>query len=134
MDALKHYGPLVGRILLAIIFLLAGINKITGFEGTVGYIASTGLPLPEVGAIIAIVVEVVGAVMLILGWRVCWAAGALFIFTAATAVLFHNFWAMPPEQVQMQMISFLKNLAIMGGMLYVIVYGSGPLSLGNKQS
>lgn len=133
MDALKNYGPLVGRILLALIFLMAGFNKIGGFEGTAGYIASKGLPLPELGAVIAIVVEIGGAIMLIIGWRVCCAAGALFIFTAATAIFFHNFWAMPADQVQMQMISFMKNLSIMGGLLYVLVYGSGPLSLDSKK-
>lgn len=133
MQALRQWGPLIGRILMAIIFIQAGIGKIGGFEQTVGYIASKGLPLPQIGAIIAIIVEIGGGVLLVLGWRMCWAAGILFIFTAATALFFHNFWAMPPEQVQMQSINFFKNLAIMGGLLYMVVYGSGPMGMDSKR-
>lgn len=125
MNALNQFGPLLGRILIALIFVMAGFNKITGFEGTVGYIASKGLPLPEMLAIGAIIVELGGGLMLIAGWYTRWAAAAIFIFTAMTAVLFHNFWAMPPEEAQNQMISFMKNISIMGGLLYVMVYGNG---------
>lgn len=125
MNALNQFGPLLGRILIALIFVMAGFNKITGFEGTVGYIASKGLPFPEMLAIGAIIVELGGGLMLIAGWYTRWAAAAIFIFTAMTAVLFHNFWAMPPEEAQNQMISFMKNISIMGGLLYVMVYGNG---------
>jgi len=125
MNALNQFGPLLGRILIALIFVMAGFNKITGFEGTVGYIASKGLPLPEMLAIGAIIVELGGGLMLIAGWYTRWAAAAIFVFTAMTAVLFHNFWAMPPEEAQNQMISFMKNISIMGGLLYVMVYGNG---------
>lgn len=125
MNALNQFGPLLGRILIALIFVMAGFNKITGFEGTVGYIASKGLPLPEMLAIGAIIVELGGGLMLIAGWYTRWAAAAIFVFTAMTAVLFHNFWAMPPEEAQNQMINFMKNISIMGGLLYVMVYGNG---------
>jgi len=125
MNALNQFGPLLGRILIALIFVMAGFSKITGFEGTVGYIASKGLPLPEMLAIGAIIVELGGGLMLIAGWYTRWAAAAIFVFTAMTAVLFHNFWAMPPEEAQNQMISFMKNISIMGGLLYVMVYGNG---------
>lgn len=125
MNALNQLGPLLGRILIALIFVMAGFNKITGFEGTVGYIASKGLPLPEILAIGAIVVELGGGLMLIAGWYTRWAAAAIFVFTSLTAVLFHNFWAMPPEEAQNQMINFMKNISIMGGLLYVMVYGNG---------
>lgn len=128
MNAIDRYAPLIGRILLALIFVMSGFSKITGFEGTVGYIASKGLPLPQLGAIIAIVVEVVGGLMLIVGWKARWGAAALFVFTGAAALFFHNFWAVPPEQMQIQQIMFMKNLAIMGGMLMVMAHGSGPLS------
>lgn len=129
MDALKRFGPLVGRILLAVIFLLSGYGKITGFEGTVGYIASKGLPLAQLGAIGAIIVELCGGIMLVIGWKARWAAIALFVFTALAAFIFHNYWAAPADQVQNQMINFLKNISMMGGLLYVAVYGSGPLSV-----
>jgi putative oxidoreductase len=130
MNAWNSYGSLVGRILIALIFVLAGFGKVTGFDGTVSYIASKGLPLPQLGAIVAILVELGGGTLLILGWKARWAAGALFIFSAMTALFFHNFWTLPADQAQNQMIHFLKNISMMGGLMYVIVHGSGALSLG----
>ena len=129
MNALNRYGPLVGRILIALIFVFAGFGKITGFEGTVGYIASKGMPLPQLAAIGAIIIELGGGIMLVLGWKTRWAAAALLIFTALAALFFHNFWALTPDQAQNQMIHFMKNLAMMGGMLFVMVHGAGALSL-----
>ncbi|TAK90281.1 MAG: DoxX family protein [Burkholderiaceae bacterium] len=128
-STLQNYGPLVGRILIALIFLFAGFGKVTGFEGTVGYIASKGLPLPQLAAIVAIVVELGGGLALVLGWRARWAAAVLFIFAAATALFFHNFWAVPPDQAQNQMIHFMKNISMMGGLLFVVVHGSGAFSV-----
>ncbi len=133
MDTLNRFGPLAGRILLALLFVLAGFGKITGFDGTVGYIASKGLPLPQWLAVAAIVIELGGGIPLIVGWKARWAAAALFVFTALAALIFHAFWASPPEQAQNQMIHFMKNLAIMGGLLYIVVYGSGPLSVGGDR-
>jgi len=129
MNALHRYGPLLGRILIALIFVLSGFSKIGGFDGTVGYIASKGLPLPQLAAIAAIIVELGGGILLVLGWKARWTAAAMLAFTAFAALLFHNFWAMPPDQAQNQMIHFMKNISMMGGLLYVIVHGSGPLSL-----
>lgn len=128
MNALNRFGPLAARTLIALIFVLSGFGKISGFEGTVGYIASKGLPLPELAAIGAIVVELGGGILLILGWRARWAAAAILVFTALAAFLFHNFWAVPPEQAQNQMIHFMKNISMMGGLLFVAIHGSGALS------
>ena len=133
MNALHRYGPLTGRILIALIFLMAGLGKITGFEHTVGYIASKGLPLPQLAAVGAIVVELGGGLMLVLGWNTRLAAAAIFVFTAMTALFFHNFWAVPPDQAQNQMIHFMKNISMMGGLLYVVVHGGGALSLDAKK-
>lgn len=132
MNTLNRYGPLLGRILIALIFVLSGLGKVTGFEGTVGYIASKGLPLPQLLAIGAIFAELGGSLMLVLGWRARWAAAALFVFTALAAALFHNFWAVPAGEAQNQMIHFMKNVSMMGGLLYVLVHGSGPLSLSRE--
>ena len=132
MNALNHYGPLAGRILIALIFVFAGFGKITGFEGTVGYIASKGMPLPQLAAIGAIIIELGGGIMLVLGWKTRLAATALFLFTGLAALIFHNFWAAAPDQAQNQMIHFMKNMAIMGGILFVIVHGAGALSLDRK--
>ena len=129
MNVLNRYGSLTGRILLALIFLLSGFGKLAGFDGTVGYIASQGLPAPQLLAIAAIFMEIGGGLMLVLGWRARWGAAALFVFTALAALLFHNFWSVPAEQAQIQMIMFMKNIAIMGGLLLVLVHGSGQLSL-----
>jgi len=123
------YGPLVGRVLLALIFIIAGFAKLTGFERTVGYIQSVGLPVPQLAAVVAIIVELGGGIMLAIGWKARWAAAALFIFVFLAGILFHAFWSSPADQAMMQQIHFMKNLAIMGGMLYVLVYGSGPLSV-----
>jgi putative oxidoreductase len=129
MSTLNRYGPLTGRILIALIFLMAGLGKITGFEHTVGYIASKGLPLPQLAAIGAIIVELGGGILLVLGWQTRLVAAALFIFTAMTALFFHNFWAVPPDQAQNQMIHFMKNISMMGGQLFVVIHGAGALSL-----
>lgn len=129
METLNRFGPLIGRILIAFIFIFAGYGKITGFEGTVGYIASKSLPMPQLAAIGAIIVELGGGLMLVFGLRARWAAAALFVFTALAALFFHNFWAVPADQVQNTMIHFMKNISMLGGLLYVIVHGSGPVSL-----
>jgi putative oxidoreductase len=63
-----------------------------------------------------------------------WAAAAMFVFTAAAALIFHNFWAVPADQAQNQMIHFMKNISILGGLLYVVVHGSGPLSVDGKEA
>ncbi len=129
MDTLNRFGPLAGRVLIAMIFVLSGFGKITGFEGTVGYIASKGLPLPQLAAVGAIIVELGGGILLVLGWKARWAAAAILVFTAMAAVIFHNFWAVPADQVQNQMIHFMKNISMVGGLLYVVLHGSGPLSM-----
>jgi len=129
METLRRFGPLIGRILIAFIFIFAGYGKITGFEGTVGYIASKSLPMPQLAAVGAIIVELGGGLLLVAGWKARWAAAALFVFTGLAALIFHNFWAVPADQVQNTMIHFMKNISMMGGLLYVIVHGSGPISL-----
>jgi putative oxidoreductase len=128
MDALNRYGPLAGRTLIALIFVIAGFNKFTGLEGTAGYIASMGLPLPKLLAIGAAALELGGGILLIAGWKARWVAAALFVFSGVTALIFHAFWGAPPAQAQNQMIHFMKNLAMMGGLLYVVVHGAGPVS------
>ena len=129
MEALNRFGPLIGRILIAFIFIFAGYGKITGFEGTVGYIASKSVPLPQLATIGAIIVELGGGLMLVAGWKARWAAAALAVFTLLAALIFHNFWAVPADQVQNTMIHFMKNISMLGGLIFVIVHGSGSLSV-----
>jgi len=123
------YGPLVGRVLLALIFIIAGFGKITGFDGTVGYMQAYNMPMTKVLAFLAIIIELGGGIMIAVGWKARWGAAAIFIFVLIASFIFHAFWAVPADQAQLQNIMFMKNLAIMGGMLYIIVYGSGPLSV-----
>ncbi len=125
---------LIGRILLALLFLPAGLSKISGFSGTVGYIGSAGLPLPEIAAVLAIVVEVGGAVALILGFGTRVAALALAVFTLVATFAFHNFWAMPAEQMMMQQLMFFKNIAVVGGLFALAALGAGKLSLDARRA
>lgn len=122
-------SALIGRILLALMFLGAGISKFGGLEGTAGYIASAGLPLPKLLAIATAILEVVAALMLIVGWQARWAALALAAFTLLATLLFHNYWAMPAEQQFTQQLMFMKNMAIVGGLLVLFAFGPGALSL-----
>jgi putative oxidoreductase len=132
--ALQNPLSLIGRLLLAALFLPAGISKIGGFSGTVGYIASAGLPLPELGAAIAIVVEVGGALALILGYGTRWAALGLALFTLVATVIFHNFWAVPAEQMMVQQLMFFKNVAVVGGLLVLAAFGAGALSMDARRA
>lgn len=122
---LKQFGPLLGRALLSVIFIVAGYKKIFGFAGTAGYMASKGLPMPEVLLVLTIIIELGGGLMILLGWQVRWAATAIFLFLIPVTIIFH------PLTVPDQFNAFMKNLAIMGGMLYIMVYGSGAYSLGS---
>ncbi len=129
MSTSRDLAALVGRILIALLFVPAGWGKIVGFAGTTGYIASKGLPLPAVAAGIAIAVELGAGLLLLAGFKTRWAALALFVFLIPTTFIFHAFWNVPPEQVMAQQINFWKNVAIMGGLLYVWAFGAGRFSV-----
>jgi putative oxidoreductase len=125
----QSLAALIGRILLASIFIISGFGKITGFEGTAGYIASKGLPMPQVVAALTILVELGGGILLAIGYKARWAALALAVFTLLAAIIFHNFWAVEAAQKMNQQINFLKNIAITGGMLMVFAFGPGRYSV-----
>lgn len=127
--ALQNPLALAGRLLFALLFLPAGIAKLTGFSRTVGYISSVGLPMPELAAVVAMVVEVVAAVALIVGFGTRTAAIALAVFTLVAALFFHNFWAMPADKQMIQQLLFYKNMAILGGLLTIAAWGAGGWSL-----
>lgn len=130
---LQNPLTLVGRLLLALLFLPAGISKIGGFAGTAGYIASKGLPLPEVGAAIAILVEVLGGLALIAGFGTRVAALVLAVFTLAASVFFHNYWGVPADQAFVQQLMFFKNIAVVGGLLVLAAHGAGAWSVDAKR-
>ena len=129
LDALKNPFSFIGRLLFSLLFLPAGWGKLTGFAGSVGYTASSGLPLPELATAAALTVEIVGSLALILGFGTRWAALALAFFTLLASFFFHKYWAVAPEQVMMQQLMFFKNMAIVGGLLTVAAWGPGAWSL-----
>lgn len=126
---IRNALSLTGRLLLAALFIPAGLGKITGFEGTVGYIASAGLPLPALGAAAAIAVEVGGGLALLLGIGTRAAAFALALFTLAASFFFHAYWGMPADQQFVQHLLFFKNVAVTGGLLVLAAEGSGGWSV-----
>lgn len=133
-EAVGQFGPLVGRILLAQLFIVSGWGKVTGFAGTAAFMASKGMPMAEFLAVCAILVELGGAIALILGWQARWAALAILAFMIPATLIFHDFWAVDAAQAQGQMIHFMKNLCIMGATLYVMAFGAGPLSVDSRKS
>jgi putative oxidoreductase len=117
---------LVGRLLLGQLFLMGGLSKLgDGYAGTAGYMQSVGLPEILLPAVIAL--EIVGGLMVIAGFKVKWAAYALAGFTLVAGVIFHSNFA-----DQMQMIMFMKNVTIAGGLLLLSVHGAGVWSVDNK--
>lgn len=117
---MASYVPLVGRILLGLIFVLSGLTKITGFESTQLQMAAQGVPLTAVLLVGAILVEVLGGLSIILGFWARTGAAALVLFLIPATLIFHTDFSQ-----QTQLIMFLKNLSIMGGLLLLIAYGSG---------
>ena len=124
LDQYHPWGLLAGRILLAYIFVLSGYGKIANFAGSAGYMAKYGMPMIEFFLVCAILLELGGSLMLVLGWKARWGALALIVFTVPATLIFHPVWADPGQAIQ-----FNKNLAIMGGLLYALFTGPGRLSL-----
>jgi len=116
--------PFVGRALLSAIFLMSVLGKIQAPAGTIGYIASAGLPFPEVAYALAVLIELVGGLALLVGYRTRIAAGALAIYTLVAAIGFHSNLA-----DLNQFIHFFKNVAITGGLLQVVAFGAGAFSI-----
>jgi putative oxidoreductase len=122
----------LGRIFLALLFVVSGVGKITGYAATAALMASKGLPMVDILLPLTIAVELGGGLLLALGWKARWAAAALFLFLIPTTLIFHQFWGIDPKLVQMQKIHFLKNVAIMGGMLLVLAIGAGAWSVDRR--
>jgi len=119
---------LAGRILIATIFLIAGLSKIGSFSGTSQFMAAKGIPLADIALVITILIEILGGLSIILGYKAKWGAWILFGFMIPTTLIFHTNFS-----DQNQLIHFLKNLGIMGGLLYITAYGVGPISLDEKK-
>jgi putative oxidoreductase len=124
MEKSHRYLPLLGRVLIGAPFVMSGLGKLAAHAGTVGYISSVGLPLQELGWIIAMVVELAGGILLIAGYRARLVALVLALFALTTAVFFHRNFA-----DQNQMVNFLKNIMLAGGLLQIVYFGAGPMSI-----
>ena len=133
MNHTRDVAALVGRVLLAFLFVYSGFGKIGGFEHTEANIAGKNLPLPAVATTIAIVVESLGGLLVVIGWKTRWAALAVAIFTFFASIFFHNFWAMADaEAARTNMIMFMKNVAVIGGLLLLYAFGPGRYSLDRR--
>lgn len=132
----KLQNPLsfAGRLLLASLFLPAGIGKITGFAGTVGFIASVGLPFPALAAVLALTLEIAGSVALIIGIGTRPAAIALALFTLVASFFFHPYWAVPADQQFVTQLLFFKNIGVVGGLLMLAASGAGAWSVDVRHS
>ncbi len=120
---------LIGRVLIAWLFIPAGWGKIADFSGLVGYIASQNVPMPQVAGAIAIAAELGLGLLLLVGWQARWAAFGLAVFTAVITPIFHGYWAMPEAEQVMQKQAFNKNVAVVGGLLVLAAFGAGRFAL-----
>jgi putative oxidoreductase len=121
-----RYLPFVGRLMIGLPFAMSGLGKLTAYSATTGYIGAVGLPFPPLAFAVAIAVELGGGLLLVAGYRVRLVAIVLALFALATAVSFHSNFA-----DQNQMIHFLKNVMMAGGLLQIAAFGAGALSVDN---
>lgn len=132
--AAQSQAMLVARTLLAALFLIPGLRKLMATAATAGYFAKLGMPMPEVMVWVAIVIEVGCALLLILGWHARRAAWLLILFVAIATAMAHRFWEFDAAQYNNQLNHFLKNLAIIGGLLYVAMLGAGGVSVDGRRT
>ncbi len=129
----QNVTALLARLLLAAIFINSAYGKITGWSGTIAYMSSQGLPAPQTLLPLAIVAEALGGLSLILGFKPRLGALALIAFLIPTTFIFHDFWTYPADQQHVQMIQFMKNLAILGGLGMVLAHGAGQWALSRRR-
>lgn len=125
---MQKYLLLIGRIFLTLIFIMAGLGKVMDFAGTQQYMSAYGMPLTSFFLIVAFLIEILGSLSILLGWKAKWGALALIIFLIPTTLIFHTHFS-----DQVQMIMFLKNLGLLGGLLYIYVFGPGEISFDAKK-
>jgi putative oxidoreductase len=123
---------LVGRSLLAAIFLVSGIAKLADPSGTLAYMRGEGIPAAQVLLVVAALVEILGGLSVLTGTFARIGALALLAFMVPTTLIFHDFWSFSGQEQKMQMVQFMKNLSIMGGLLLLLGYGAGRISVDRK--
>jgi putative oxidoreductase len=128
-DAVTDGVALLARIVMSIMFITSGFGKLVGFAGTVDHIADKGVPLPEIAAVIAILIELVGGIVVLVGWKTRWTALAFVVFLIVITPIFHNFWTMEGAARMANNINFMKNVTILGGFLLLYAFGPGRYSV-----
>lgn len=133
MDAVKNFAPLLGRILIGAFFIPYGWTKLFGYAGTVAFATKAGLPMPSLGVAVAIAVELLCGLAVLIGWQTRIAAAILAVFTVVASLYFHAYWSFPVEQQMVQSLLFKKNMAIVGGLLFLVGWGAGAFSVDGKR-
>lgn len=128
MNPCNRWLTFAGRVLLSLIFIISGLGKVAAPEATIGYISSVGAPMPEVAYGIALLVELGLGIALLLGFKAKFAAAGIALFTLAAAFMFHTDFSN-----QIQVVMFLKNFTIIGGLLLIVAHGAGGFSLDNRK-
>lgn len=130
---LQRVGSVGSRVMIATIFLLSAVgNKIPQFNSVAAYMAAEGVPQPQIMLVGAIAFLIVGSVAVVLGYHARFGAGLLLVFLLLATYFFHDFWNFQGQEQQMQMIQFMKNLSMMGTMVFIIANGSGAFSLDRR--
>jgi putative oxidoreductase len=132
LDSLKTPMTVAGRVLLALMFIFAGIDKLMHTEGNTAFMASGGLPAWQALTILAGLVELLGGLAVATGYLARWGALALALFTLSVSLIYHRYWSLPADQQMMQQLLFMKNMAVAGGMLVLAALGPGPASIGGR--
>lgn len=127
-------APLAGRFFLSLIFIVSGLGKLTSYGATVAYMDTHGLPMAGLLFVFALLIEIAGGGLLLIGFQARLAALALIVFTIVATLFFHDFWTYAGPERTAQFGHFMKNLAMIGGLLLVIGFGAGPYSLDNKKA
>lgn len=133
MKQVHNTFNLIGRLLVAALFLPAGLAKLTGFAGTVGYFSSLGIPAPSFAVVAIVAVEIFGSLALLAGYQTRLVAIVMAIFTLVASVVGHAYWAAPADQAFVAQLLFFKNMAVIGGLLVLASAGAGEFSLDGKQ-
>lgn len=132
LDSFKLPLTVVGRVLLALMFILSGVDKLMHIDGNTAFMASGGLPAWPVLTVLVGLIELIGGLAVATGFHARWAALALALFTLAASLLYHRYWSLPADQQMVQQLLFMKNIAVAGGMLVLSALGPGPASAGSR--
>jgi putative oxidoreductase len=129
MSPQNDFAALVGRILIAVLFVPSGFSALTGFADTAELIRSQGVPLPQAAAAVRILVELGAGLLILVGWKTRWAAVAFIVFLVVITPIFHNFWSGPADDRPINQIMFMKNAAVCGAFFLLLAFGPGRYSI-----